>query len=115
MALLIGSSAFASAQDDEAFMAAREAFRTGNRAKLDSLEPRLRDHVLYPYVSYWRARQRLDDAAPAEVRGLIAQLADGPLSDRLRNDWLKSLGRRGLWEDFQIDHAGLRTEDADVA
>jgi soluble lytic murein transglycosylase len=102
------------AQSDDDFRDAREAFRTGNRAKLEQLAPRLTAHVLYPYVLYWRTRQRLEEAQPSEVRDAIAYLADGPLSDRLRNDWLKSLGKRGLWEPFQTDRVGLRSEDIEV-
>jgi len=114
LVMLAGLSAAAGAQDDDVFRDAREAFRTGNRAKLDQVAPRLAYHVLYPYVVYWRIRPRLDEASPAEVRDAIAYLADGPLSDRLRNDWLKSLGRRGLWEDFLTDHVGIRSEDIEV-
>lgn len=95
-------------------MAAREAFRTGNRAKLDQLAPALAQHTLYPYVAYWRIRQRLDEVPAAEVRDMLAALADGPLSDRLRNDWLKSLGRRGQWDAFQTDQVGIRSEDIEV-
>lgn len=95
-------------------MAAREAFRTGNRTKLDQLAPRLSSHVLSPYVAYWRMRQRLEESPPGEIRDAIAQLADGPLSDRLRNDWLKVLGRRGDWVAFQTDQVGIRSEDIDV-
>ena len=60
-------------QSDEDFMAAREAFRTGNRTRLDALAPRLRDHVLYPYVAYYRMRQRIDVSPAEDVRGLMSQ------------------------------------------
>ena len=102
------------AQNDEDFMAARDAFRTGNRARLDALEPQLRGHVLYSYVDYWRMRQRLDESAPETVREAMARLADGPLADRLRNDWLKSVARRGLWDVFDADRPGLKSADAEV-
>ena len=108
------AAAPARAQGDDDFLAAREAFRTGNRARLDALAPRLREHVLYPYVAYYRMRQRIDETPAEDVRELIAQLADGPLADRLRNDWLKSVARRGLWDVFDADRAGLKSEDAEV-
>jgi soluble lytic murein transglycosylase len=114
LVLATGLAAPAQAHDDDDFMAAREAFRTGNRARLDAVAPKLRDHVLYPYVAYYRMRQRLDETPAQDVRALIEQLADGPLADRLRNDWLKSAARRGLWEDFDADRAGLRSEDIEV-
>ena len=103
------------AQTDEDFMVAREAFRTGNRAKLDAVAPRLRDHPLNEYVLYWQMRQRLEEADAEDIRALLVRLADGPLGDRLRNDWLASLGRRGSWSQFHAEHHGLRHEDADVA
>jgi soluble lytic murein transglycosylase len=112
LAWVFGVPAFAQSDDD--FMAAREAFRTGNRSKLDQLAPRLSSHVLSPYVTYWRVRQRLEEIQPTDVRDTIAHLADGPLSDRLRNDWLKVLGRRGDWASFQTDQVGIRSEDIDV-
>jgi len=113
-AVILGSTPVAHAQSDDDFMAAREAFRTGNRAKVAAYAERLRDHLLYPYVAYWQIRPRLDEVSPDEVRELLARLADGPLADRLRNDWLKALGRRGLWDVFQTEHVGLRSEDPEV-
>ena len=112
--LLAAAAAPVRAQGDDDFMAAREAFRTGNRARLDALAPRLQDHLLHPYVAYYRMRQRLDETPAEEVRALIEQLSDGPLADRLRNDWLKALARRGLWELFEAERGGLRSEDAEV-
>ncbi|MGH8667252.1 MAG: transglycosylase SLT domain-containing protein [Burkholderiales bacterium] len=113
-AALMLAAAPARAQSDDDFMAAREAFRTGNRARLDALAPRLREHVLYPYVAYYRMRQRIDETPAEDVRDMMAQLADGPLADRLRNDWLESVAKRGLWEVFDADRTGLRTEDREV-
>lgn len=111
----VGSVATAvHARSDEDFMAAREAFRTGNRARLDAYAARLAEHVLYPYVAYWQLRGRLDDTPAADVRALLERLADGPLGDRLRNDWLKSLGRRALWDEFRAEQALLRNADPEV-
>jgi len=114
-AALAGLATFACAQSDENFMGAREAFRIGNRAKLDAAAVRLRAHQLYPYVQYWQMRPRLDDSSPDDVRALISQLADGPLGDKLRNAWLSSLGKRESWELFDAEHRGLRRENSNVA
>ena len=72
----------AAAQSDADMLAAREAFRLGQRAKLEALARRLKDHELYGYVLYWQLRPRLDEASAEEVRALLARLSDGPLSDR---------------------------------
>ena len=62
--------------------------------KLDALAPALAGHVLAPYVAYWqlklRHRRRADPAPSARSSTAIANT---PLADRLRVDWLKSLGR----------------------
>src|SRR5690606_15015053 len=104
----------ASAGGDDDFMAAREAFRTGDRAQLDALAPKLEGHVLQPYVAYYRMRQRIDEASPEAVRAQIAQLADGPMADRLRSDWLKALARSGDWELFDAESSALRSRDAEI-
>ncbi len=111
---LLATAPPARAQSDEDFLAAREAFRTGNRDRLDALAPRLEGHVLEPYVAYWRMRQRIDEASPQAVRALIAELSDGPLADRLRNDWIKALARNGDWTLFDTERKALRSQDADV-
>jgi len=106
--------AHAAGQDDD-FLAAREAARVGDSRKLGLIAPRLAGYVLEPYVAYWQVRLRLEEASPDEVRGQIARLADGPLADRLRIDWLKVVGRRGQWELFDTEYPALVAEDADVA
>jgi soluble lytic murein transglycosylase len=45
---------------------------------------------------------------------LGAHLPAPPLADRLRNDWLKSVARRGMWDAFETDRVGLRSEDTEV-
>ena len=80
-----------SAALDEDFLAAREAYQSSNAARLETHARRLQGHLLEPYVSYWQLSLRLEEAAPEEVRGFLAANRDGPLSERLRSEWLKSL------------------------
>ncbi len=55
---------------DDQFLAAREAARAGDRARLERLVPALHGYELEPYVDYWRLSLRLDvpasDDGPAE-------------------------------------------------
>src|SRR6188508_3540132 len=87
-ALLFAPLAASAAQDDD-FLAAREAFRSGDARKLDLYATRLQNYVLEPYITYWRLRMRLENASPAEVRAFFANYADTPLANRLLTDWLK--------------------------
>jgi soluble lytic murein transglycosylase len=99
---------------DEAFLAAREAFRTGNAAKLDAYARRLQGHVLEPYVAYWQLRMRLAEAAPERVRAFLAAHADSAVSEQLRAEWLKHLGKTGQWELFREELALLERPDLEI-
>src|SRR5260221_9964155 len=80
---------------DEDFLAAKAAFERGQRARFDALAPKLAGHVLEAYVEYWQLSLRLDAAGAGEIQAYIAQYPEAPLADRLRLDYLKTLGKRG--------------------
>ncbi len=113
-ALVVVAPAFA--QTDGDFLAARAAFEKGDRAKLATLAKRLDRHVLAPYVAYWQLKLGLDDASPEAVHAFVERHAGTPLADRLRADWLKSLGRKALWEQFGTDaEASQGSDDVELA
>src|SRR5215469_11731748 len=85
---------------DADFVAARDAFRAGDAARLERIAPRLNGYLLEPYVEYWRLKLKLDDADPAAVRAFLERYANMPLAERLLAEWLKSLGKRGEWKTF---------------
>lgn len=105
----------ASAQSDADFLAAKAAFERGDWRRLDMLAPAVAGHPLERYVTYWQLKSRLDDASPAAVQSFIARYPDGPLADRLRIDWLKSLGKRGDWDRFGANYVTGSTEDTELA
>src|SRR3972149_9537186 len=86
---------------DEAVLAARDAFRVGDRRKLERAAPLVQGHVLEPYVDYWRLRLHLEDASPENVKSFLERNADSSLGERLRSDWLKSLARKEHWDAFR--------------
>jgi soluble lytic murein transglycosylase len=99
---------------DADFLAARDAFRAGDAARLDRVAPRLNGHLLEQYVSYWQIRLKLDDADPARVRAFLASYNGLPLSDRLRSEWLKSLGKREQWALFAAEYPKRVGDDTDL-
>ncbi len=113
MLALAAASVGASQQDDD-FLAARDAFRVGDARKLDSYAKRLRGHVLEPYLVYWQLRLRLEDASPGEVRAYLANYADTLPAERLRTEWLKSLARDQEWELFEAELPATLGEDLDL-
>jgi hypothetical protein len=96
------------------FLAARDAFRAGDAARLDRVAPRLNGHLLEQYVSYWQIRLKLDDADPARVRAFLASYDGQPLADRLRGEWLKSLGKREQWALFAAEYPKRAGDDTDL-
>ena len=60
---------------DEAFLRAYDAYRAGDPVRLARLSSGLEEHVLAPYLEYWRLRLRLDDLTPTEAREFLARQA----------------------------------------
>jgi len=99
---------------DAALLAARDAFEANHRAKLAALAPKLRGHVLEPYVEYWQLFFRLPGASAADVRDFLSRYPGTALAEQLRADWLKVLGRSGRWELFQAEYPALSGDDPEV-
>jgi soluble lytic murein transglycosylase len=100
---------------DADFALARDAFRAGDAARLDKVAPRLKGYLLEPYVEYWQLRLKLDDADSDRVRSFLGRREGGPLADRLRIEWLKSLGKRAQWALFAAEFPKRASDDTDLA
>jgi soluble lytic murein transglycosylase len=112
IAVLVATQA--SAQSDADFLAAKAAFERGDWRRLDMLAPAVAGHPLERYVTYWQIRSRLDDASADTVQAFLTRYPDGPLADRLRIDWLKSLGKRGDWDRFGANYVAASTDDTEL-
>jgi soluble lytic murein transglycosylase len=113
--LVMVTVAAQAAAPDRDFLAARKAFRNGNAAQLDAYAKRLRGYLLEPYVLYYQLKmRRLDDASPEDVHAFIASYHDSPLSERLRADWLKVLGKSERWDLFEQELPQLRDADLEL-
>jgi soluble lytic murein transglycosylase len=104
----------APAKGDELYLAARDAYAKGHAARLAELAPRLRGHVLEPYVQYYQLAMRLESAAPGEISEFLNRHEGAYVAEMLRRDWLKSLGRRGEWTLFNAAYPNLGWEDNEV-
>jgi soluble lytic murein transglycosylase len=111
---VLALAAGARAAPDDDFLAAREAFRIGDAARLERSAKNLNGYVLEPYVAYWRLRLRLNSAAPDEVRALLKRVQNSPLSDRLRIDWLKTLGAQEQWDLFDAEYPHYTGDDPEI-
>ena len=99
---------------DEPFLKAYEAFRAGDPLRLARASTGLEQHVLAPYLEFWRLKLRLDELSTAEARDFLSRHAGSYLADRLRSDWLKVLARRADWQTFDLELAPLVQEDLEI-
>lgn len=111
--LAASAAAHAAASEDD-FLAAREAFRAADARKLEVHARRLGNHVLEPYVAYWRLRLRLEEASAAEVRRFFTTYADTRVANLLLGEWLRLLGRTQRWADFDADFPRYTGEELDI-
>ncbi|MBI5462753.1 MAG: transglycosylase SLT domain-containing protein [Gammaproteobacteria bacterium] len=95
------------------FLAARQALRDGQTARFELLAARLHDYPLYLYLRYDLLNARLATASAAEIRSFLAEAADSPLAERLRQDRLRQLARRQQWPEF-IDLYEPATADVEL-
>jgi soluble lytic murein transglycosylase len=116
LAMAAGLAAFAARAEptNADFVIARDAFRANDAARLDRIAPRLKGHLLESYVEYWQLRLKLDDADPEGVRSFLTRREGGPLADRLRGEWLKSLAKHEQWTLFAAEYPRRAGDDTEL-
>jgi soluble lytic murein transglycosylase len=111
---ILSSPALAKSPADEAFLGAFDAYRAGDAMRFSRHAARLEQHVLAPWIEYWRLEMQLEDAPASEVEAFLARNADTFVAERLRGDWLKVLGKRADWQAFEAALAGYPREDLEL-
>lgn len=116
---VLASSCWAAPRDEgdvEArFMAARDAFRGGERVRLARLADGLRGSEFAPWVEHWQLRLRLEEGSTEGLREFLDRERGSYLAEKLRGEWLKYLGKRHDWETFQQEYPPLVAPDQEVA
>ena len=110
---------------DDTVLAAREAYRNGERVRLTKQFEVLHKlpvaHVLEPWVRYWMLRQRLEDegadseALRTQIGEFLASEGSAYSAEKLRGEWLRLLGKRERWEVFQRQYPLLVAPDQELA
>jgi len=116
--LLIGISLSFSviAQDsrDMAFLTARDAFRAGDRNKLERAASQVGSHELAPYVENYRLRMYFDQGDFAGIRDFLERYDKSYVAERLRADWIRWLGKRSTWSEIDSEFPRLIAPEPDV-
>src|SRR5574337_384561 len=107
------SAAAGPALTDGPVLEARDAARKRDRSRLAAAKAAAQavNSPLLPWVEYWDLSSRLTDAQADEVEAFYARWRGSYVEDRLRNDWLRELGRRRDWTGIALDYPRFRMND----
>ena len=101
-----------SADGDDDFLRARQAYAAGDHAAFEKYAARLSSaHPLYPYLAYWRLQKNANLANDNLVTDFLSAYPDTWLAERVRADWLKQLGRREMWPAYAAEYPRLVRPD----
>lgn len=112
--LLLVLPAVSMADQDDDFLAAREAFRKGDAKNLERLTERLKASPLEPYLSYYRLRMHWDEKDSSPIKKFLSRPEDTPVIDQFRGEWLKYLGKAQRWEEFAAEVPRLINRDTEI-
>jgi len=116
--LLLGLSlafpGFAQDSRDTAFLAARDAFRVGDRNKLERAAVQLGSHELAPYVENYRLRMFMDQGDSAALQNFFERYEKSYVVEKLRADWIRWLGKRSTWNEVEAEYVRMLAPEPDV-
>lgn len=105
---LLLATTTARADNKSDFLEAREAFRQGDLQKVAKLAEDLSSDPLGIYPRYWLLSRQLEQLTPEQLLPFLGYYQGSWLAERLRGEWLLSLGRRGDWELFREQYKLLQ-------
>ena len=113
--LAVCAATVTAGQDDD-FLAMRQAFSTGDATRVAAYAQRLKGHVLEPYAAYYQLRPQLTFALvnPEPIQMFVERYKDSPLSDRLKTEWLKALGKAEQWTLFAEVYPTMANPDVEL-
>jgi len=114
LTLLLLIPAVSLANQDDDFLAAREAFRNGNAAQLERLAEHLKDSPLEPYLTYYQLRMHWDDKDASAIKQFLSRPEDTPVIDQFRVEWLKFLAKRQRWNEFAAEYPHVINNDTEL-
>ena len=103
---LLLATAFTHAQTakssvDDTFLALREAANRNKAAEVDRLAAQIpASYPLYAFAEYCKLKVRQPEVSDAAIKAFLERYDGQFVADRLRNDWLLMLGKRGDWKQF---------------
>ena len=112
VAAVLASTAVAAS--DEAILRAYDAYTAGDALAFARYAKDLDNDPLAPWIAYWGLSMRLEDAAAADVGQFLERHRNTYVAEKLRGEWLKLLGKRGQWDDFEREAALYGPQDLEI-
>jgi soluble lytic murein transglycosylase len=112
--VLAAAASAAPAANDDAVLGAYDAYRAGDALKFARFAKKLDGHLLDPWIDYWRVAMRLEDTPTKEVHAFLEEHNNTYVAEVLRGDWLKVLGKRGDWVEFERQLVLYPRDDLEV-
>lgn len=114
-ALALGLATAALGNDaDFHILGSFDAYRAGDPIKLSKHAQKIDGHVLTPWVEYWRLSLGLDEAHTSEARAFFARHGESYVAELARGEWLKVLGSRADWKEFEREAAHYARDDLEI-
>ncbi len=112
--LLLIFSGVLSANQDAAFLAARDAYIAGKYDLLPTYAKKLNNHVLAPYVEYYQLRSNIYKTDTAQILAFLNQYQNTSMAENLRKTWLKVLGHKEKWDLFAEEYSKVVHTDTEL-
>ena len=93
--LFVSLPLFAQDSRDSAFLTARDAYRAGDRNKLERSAALIGNHDLAPYVENYQLRMNMEQGDSVALRNFFERYEKSYIAEKLRADWVRWLGKRG--------------------
>ena len=116
LALSSASSAWGMSAD-QIFVHAQTAYQSRNVKALaeDASQLHSQNYILASYADYWLMLITLSSSDKVVIRDFLSQYAEYSFADRVRAEWLKSLGKRQDWDTFFDELPNFKREDLAVS
>ncbi len=82
------------------FLETKKALERGDYEVFGRNIQKLQEYPLYPYLTYWKLRDKLGEQPAATIEAFLINYKDLPITSRLRSAWLKRLAKEERWAEF---------------
>jgi soluble lytic murein transglycosylase len=106
---------FAQEGNDAAFLAARDAARTGNLERLDRAISELGSHPLSQAAEAYRQRILIEREGGTSLPAFLERNEGSLSAERLRADWIRWLGKRSSWNEIETQFPKMQAPEPDVS